>query len=62
VALQLLGPAGPWVERATSREPALGAPLERLVDGLDPLWLQLSEPDGTVWAMDPWTLHIQGAE
>jgi len=62
VALQLLGPAGPWVEKATAREPQLGLPLERLVDSLDPLWLQLSEPDGTVWAMDPWTLHIQGTE
>lgn len=62
VALQLLGPAGPWVEQATRREPAISEPLVRLVDGLDPLWLQLSEPEGTVWAMDPWTLHIEGTE
>jgi protease-4 len=60
VAMQLLGPAATWLA-PIERRPGL-QPLDSLLEDVRPIWLQLQHPSSTVWAMDPWSLQIEGAE
>jgi protease-4 len=64
VAVQLLGPVPGWVAQATDRP----GPLDEALEPLEPLLAPLRdpavfalEPEGTVWALAPFTLTVQGA-